>query len=121
MGSLARCAALVAATFAAATAVRYALIESDPIVHLCGSAGAPSWCAPRSFAIAVLGTSGLAVIAVATALAALLTRSSGWALAAACLGMIGLVLHSPVSGALAFLLGVLVLARPRHARRERAA
>ena len=121
MSTFVRPATLIVGTVAAAAAMRFALLEPEPIVHLCGSAGAPWWCTARSAAIAAFATNGLAVVAVAAGILAVLARSSRLALAAACLGMAGLVLYSVESGAVAFLLGVLVLARPRHARRERTA
>ncbi len=120
--------AAVALSLVAAAIVRYAAIEPAGLAHLCGAPGAPWWCAPRSFAAAVLGAGALGFAAVATGLAAILTRSSAWALAAACLGAAGLVLYAAATGAAGFLLGFLVLARaiaadrrPPDADRERKA
>lgn len=97
------------------------MVEPEPIVHLCGSAAAPWWCGARALVVAAFATNALAVASVAAGVGATLTRSSGLALAAACLGLAGLVLYSVEPGATAFLLGLLVLARRDHARRKRAA
>jgi len=123
--SFVRAAAWVAIALAAAAGVRYAIIEPVAIAHLCSASGAPWWCAPRALAAQGLATGALGLGAIATGIAATFTRSSSWALGAACLGAAGLVLYGVATGAAGFLLGLLVLARsvaagrhPPHARRE---
>jgi hypothetical protein len=120
--------AAVAAALAAGAIVRYAVIEPAAIAHLCGAPGAPWWCAPRSLAAAALDAGALGFGALAAGAVAILTRSSAWALGAACLGAAGLVLYAAVTGAAGGLLGLLVLARaaaprprPPDARGEREA
>ncbi len=103
--------AAAALALAAAAIVRYALIEPVAIAHLCGAPEAPWWCAPRAAAAFVLDAGALGFGAIAAGAAAILTRSSAWALAAAGLGAAGLVLYAAVTGAVGFLLGLLVLAR----------
>ena len=121
-----RTAANVAIALAIATGVRYAIVEPAGLAHLCGAPGAPWWCAPRALAAAVLDAGALGFGAIGAGALAILTRRSGWALAAACLGAAGLVLYAVATGAVGLLLGLLVLARtggatPPRAGREREA
>jgi len=121
-----RIAASVAIALAIAAGVRYAVIEPAGLAHLCGAPGAPWWCAPRALAAAVLDAGALGFGAIGAGVLASLTRRSGWAFAAACLGAAGLVLYAVVTGAVGLLLGLLVLARAGgatlpDARREREA
>lgn len=121
-------AAAVVLSLAAAAALRYAALEPAGLAHLCGAPGAPWWCAPRALVAAALDAGALGFAAIAAGVLAILTRSSAWALAAACLGAAGLVLYAAATGATGFLLGLLVLARaiaadrrPSDAHREREA
>jgi len=121
-----RVVAGVAIALAIATGMRYAIIEPAGLAHLCGAPGAPWWCAPRALAAAVLDAGALGFGAIGAGMLAILTRLSGWALAAACLGAAGLVLYAVATGAVGLLLGLLVLARAGgatlpDARREREA
>ena len=120
--------AAVALSLAAAAILRYAALEPAGLAHLCGASGAPWWCAPRALAAGVLDAGAPGFAAIATGVVAILTRSSAWALAAACLGAAGLLLYAVATGAAGFLLGFLVLARaiatdrhPPDAGREREA
>ena len=101
----------VVLSLAAAALLRYAALEPAGLAHLCGAPGAPWWCAPRALAASVLDAGALGFGAIATGVVAILTRSSAWALAAACLGAAGLLLYAVATGAAGFLLGFLVLAR----------
>jgi hypothetical protein len=103
--------AAVVLSLAAAATLRHAALEPAGLAHLCGAPGAPWWCAPRGLAAGVLDAGALGFVAVATGVVAILTRSSAWALAAACLGAAGLLLYAVATGAAGFLLGFLVLAR----------
>jgi hypothetical protein len=125
---IALAAAAVALSLAIAAVLRYAALEPAGLAHLCGAPGAPWWCAPRALAAGVLDAGALGFAAIAAGVVAILTRSSAWALAAACLGAAGLVLYAAATGAAGFLLGFLVLARtitadrhPPDAGREREA
>lgn len=116
----------VAAAFALAAAIRYAVIEPEAIAHLCESHDAPWWCVVRAGAVAVFATHAPGIAALAAGVVATFSRRSSWALAAACLGAAGLALYAAGTGAIGFLLGVLVLARSPgsgapDARRERKA
>jgi hypothetical protein len=99
-------AVLIAALGAAL--LRFYVVEPEAIAHFCG---AP--CALRGAVIAAFGTSALAIGALVVAGIAIVVRRSGAAIAAACLGVAGLMLYSVEAGAIAFLLGLIALARPR--------
>jgi hypothetical protein len=118
-------AVLVAIAAAVAALLRVYVVEPEELAHLCGAAGAPWWCALRAAVIAAFATHALGVAAIAAGGIAIMTRRSGAALAAACLGVAGLVLYAVEAGAFGFLLGVLALARardrPGHARSEQQA
>lgn len=111
----------VSVTIAAAlaAALRFFVIEPEALAHLCGAAGAPWWCVPRAAAIAAFSTGALALAAVGAGVAAIVTRRPGAGLFAACLGAAGLVLYAVEAGAVAFLAGLLALARPRAVRPDR--
>ena len=111
-------AAAVAAALAAAAALRYAALEPAALAHLCGVPAAPWWCTPRALAAGVLHAGALGFASIGAGGVAMLTRSSAWALAAACLGAAGLVLYAAATGAAGLLGGLLVLARAIVARRH---
>ena len=115
----------IAIAAAVAALLRFYVVEPEEMAHLCGAAGAPWWCAVRAAVIAAFATHALGVAAVAAGGIAIATRWSGAALAAACLGVAGLVLYAVEAGAIGFLLGALALARARdrqgHARSEQQA
>jgi hypothetical protein len=120
--------AAIAAALATAAIVRYALLEPADLAHLCGAPGAPWWCAPRALAAVVLDAGALGYAALAAGVVAIFTRSSVWAVTAACCGAAGLVLYAAATGATGFLIGFLVLMRAvtalpgsPDARRERKA
>ena len=116
MRSIVTSATTIAGTLLAAAALRFAIVEPAGIAHLCSAPEAPWWCGVREALVGALGLGVPGVAAIAAGVAANLKRSSGWALAAACLGGAGLVLYSVVAGAVGFLLGALVLARTVAAR-----
>ena len=115
----------IAITLAVAAFLRFQIVEPEQVAHLCGAGAAPWWCTLRAAVIGAFASHALAVLAVGAGAVAVLTRRSGVAVAAACLGSAGLVLYSVEPGAVGLLLGLLALARPRHrepsARREREA
>jgi hypothetical protein len=121
MSSILRRGIPIVASFAAAFLVRFELVEPATLAHLCESAAAPWWCAPRAAVIAAFASGALAAVSVGAGVAATVTRSARWALGAACLGAAGLVLFSYQAGAVALLLGLLVLARRQGTRRQHAA
>jgi hypothetical protein len=103
----------IAAAGIAAAALRFLVVEPEATAHLCSAPGAPGWCAARAIAIAAFGTGALAAAAVLAGVVATVTRRTGAAVAAVALGVAGLVLYSVEAGAVAFLLGLLALARSR--------
>ena len=107
-------AVLVASAAAVAAVLRFQVVEPEALAHLCGAAAAPWWCALRAAVIAAFATNALAIAAVAAGGIAIVTRRPAAALAAACLGVAGLVLYAVEAGAIGFLLGVLALVRARH-------
>lgn len=105
------CWIAVAAAFALAAATRYTVIEPEALAHLCESRDAPWWCVVRAGAVAIFATEAPGIAALAAGVVATFSRRSSWALAAACLGAAGLALYAAGTGAVGFLLGLLVLAR----------
>lgn len=103
----------IATSVAIAAGVRFQIVEPEGLAHLCSASAAPWWCTLRAAVIAVFATNALAIAAVAAGGIAIATRRSGAALAAACLGVAGLVLYAVEAGAIACLLGLLTLARAR--------
>ena len=103
----------IAIAAAVAAVVRVQIVEPEDLAHLCSAADAPWWCALRAAVIAAFATNALAVAAAAAGGISIATRRSGAALGAVCLGVAGLVLYSVEAGAIALLLGLLALARPR--------
>lgn len=125
---------LVVASTALAVLVRYALIEPVDVAHRCDAGAGAWWCGVRDAAVLAFtrgpdtlwsgapGVSALGwigVAALATGGLALLWRRPGTATLAAAAGAAALVLYCFQSGALALLIGVLVLARSQ-ARRDAA-
>ncbi len=113
MKSLALPTLLVTAAAALAALLRYLVIEPEGLAHLCSAAAAPWWCAPRAAAITAFSSGALAIAAVGAGVLAIVTRRRGAGWAAAGLGAAGLVLYAVEAGAVALLLGLLALARPR--------
>lgn len=94
-----------------AMAARYGLIEPAELAHLCDG-GAQSWlCLVRRLVVLSFTHNILGYAALTFGLLATLLRGSGMAAAASTLGIAGLVLYQFAPSAIAFLLGVLVLAR----------
>ena len=108
----------VALALAAAAALRFAVVEPAGIAHLCGAAYAPWWCAPRALLVWVLALGAPGLGASAAGVLATFARSPAWALVAAGLGAAGLLLYSVATGAVGFLLGLLVVARAVAIRRH---
>lgn len=122
----------VVASTALAMLVRYALIEPVEVAHRCDAGAGAWWCAVREAAVLAFtrgpdtwwsGASGVSALgwigaaALAAGGLALLWRRPGTATLAAAVGAVALVLYCFQAGALALLIGVLVLARSQ-ARRQ---
>lgn len=100
-----------------AAALRYGMVEPPTAAHLCAAAAPPAWCGLRELVVRgfISNAFGYAALA-ATALAlAWRHRASAW-IAAAC-GFFALVLYCFQAGALALLIGCLLLLRTRPAGR----
>ena len=112
--------ALAALSVSLALVVRYALVEPAAQAAACDPAPWQAGCAMRSLVIQAFLQQRIGWVALGAAVVATLSRRrgiAGFALAAACAGM---VLYSVDSSAPAALLAALVLARPRHPPRSRA-
>jgi hypothetical protein len=98
--------ALVAA---AASVLRYGVIEPPAVANLCTAGGGPSWCTWRQWA--VLGFLGYTYgyAALTAAFVALFLRHPLAAWLAAALGVAALVLYCVEAGAFALLVGALRL------------
>lgn len=110
---------IVAAAGLLAALLRYQMVQPAAIAHLCDAGGGPWWCTLRSLVIATFSTYGIGYAALIAAAIALWRRSAGAALAAAALGIAGLVLYCYEAGAVAFLVGLLVLARAAAGQQRR--
>lgn len=100
----------IAAAFAAAALLRYALIEPEGYGFRCESGG-PWWCAPRDAVIVAFHSGLIGWLALVAGVTAFLTLHRGIAAVAAATGAFGLVLYNPDLSAVAFALGALVLLR----------
>lgn len=122
---------LIVASTALAMLVRYALIEPVEVAHRCDAGAGAWWCGVRDAAVLAFtrgpdtwwsgapGVSALGWIgaaALAAGALALLWRRPATATLAAAVGAAALVLYCFQSGALALLIGVLVLARSQACR-----
>ena len=103
---------LALAAFGSAAAwLRYGLIESSHLAQLCSGAGSPWWCTWRQWLVLGFLHNVYGVVALLTALLALLSRRLAVAWLASALGLFALVLYCFQSGAFALLIGSLRLLR----------
>ncbi|GGY32655.1 hypothetical protein GCM10008098_27650 [Rhodanobacter panaciterrae] len=91
--------------------LRYGLIESSAIGQLCSTSHAPSWCSGRQWLVLGFLHNVYGVVALITAVLALLWQRPWLAWLAAALGVFALELYCFEAGALALLLGCLRLLR----------
>lgn len=113
----------------AAAWLRFHVIESPPLAHLCAELAAPTWCPGREWLVAgfqpLLGSMSLLGMSALLAAAACLRVPRWWmAWLAAAVGLLALQLYCQESGALAVLFGSLRLLRlqlppPRQQHRPR--
>lgn len=102
---------LLLAVGAAATALRYGLIESSTIGQQCAALRSPWWCAWRQGLVLGFLHNIYGIAALIAAAMALLSRQRWLAWLAAALGVFALQLYCVESGALAVLVGCLRLLR----------
>jgi hypothetical protein len=93
--------------------VRYGWIEPAEIARQCAAATAPAWCGVRQWLVQRFLDNSYGIAALAMTALALLWRRSGTAWCAAALGFVALQLYCFQSGAMALLIGCLLLVRQR--------
>jgi hypothetical protein len=98
--------------------LRFQVIESPAITHLCNAGPAPFWCGGVQFVIAGFVSGGFGYAALAAAALALLWRHVLSAWLATALGLVALNLYCYEAGALAVLIGCLCLLRVQVVRRK---
>ena len=98
--------------------LRFQVIESPTVTHLCSTGPAPFWCGGVQFVIAGFVSGGFGYAALAAAALALLWRRALSAWLAAALGLVALNLYCYEAGALAVLIGCLCLLRVQVMRRK---
>ncbi len=100
---------------ALAMAVRYLVIELQPVAQLCEASGPPWWCGAREAIIQIFYSDAIGMLSLGLGGVALLLggRPSGaiWAIAAIVLAAPSIVLYSADFATPAFLLGLLRLLR----------
>ncbi|MCI0654862.1 MAG: hypothetical protein L0Y39_10355 [Methylococcaceae bacterium] len=101
---------LIAAMFGLCAWFRFALVEPAEVGFFCDRGGQTFECELRRIIIQIF-TSGLGYVALFTGFLALVTRSGFAGFIAAWVGAAGLILYNWDYSAVAFLLGVLILAR----------
>lgn len=108
---------VVAAALALALLARYGAIEAKSVTAACLADAKPVWCAWRTVLIQVLRSPALGVLAVGAAVAAhapavrLWPGAVAWAMLAVAAGLAGLVLYSPILGAIGLIFGLARLVR----------
>lgn len=107
---------VVAAALALALLARYGAIEAKTVTAACLADAKPAWCAWRTVLVQVLRSPALGVLAVgaATAAHAPVARpwpATAWAALAVAAGLAGLVLYTPILGAVGLIFGLLRLVR----------
>jgi hypothetical protein len=115
---------------ALAMAARYLLIQPPELSHRCDLGDAPAWCSVRLAIIMSYAWYSLGYLALGASIAALVWRNRPVATFTLCSGAAAIVLYCYEPGALALVVGALVLARsvsprepgplatPQHARSE---
>lgn len=102
---------LVLVVAAAATWLRYGLIESSAIGQQCASAQAPWWCEARQWVVLGFLNHVYGIAALIAAMVALCSKQLWLAWFAAALGAFAVQLYCVETGALAWLIGSLRLLR----------
>lgn len=106
-------AGLVAVALLAAW-VRYGLIEPAEVARQCAAATtAPAWCGVRQWLVQRFLDNSYGIAALAMTALALLWRRGATAWCAAALGFVALQLYCFQAGAMALLIGCLLLVRQR--------
>lgn len=101
---------LIAAMFGLCAWLRYALVEPSELGFFCNGGGQGMECDVR-WTVMQIFNNGLGLGALSLGLLALLIRSSVAGFMAALAGAAGLVLYNGDYSAVAFLLGLMILAR----------
>lgn len=107
----------VAAALALALLVRYGAIEAKSVTAACLADAKPAWCAWRAIMVQVLRSPALGMLAVGAAIIAhapvawLRPGPVAWAALAVATGLAGLVLYTPVLGAIGLIFGLVRLVR----------
>lgn len=107
----------VAAALALALLARYGAIEAKSVTAACLADAKPVWCAWRTILVQVLRSPTLGVLAVGAAIMAhapvawLRPGPLTWAALAMAVGLAGLVLYTPVLGAIGLVFGLVRLVR----------
>lgn len=93
--------------------LRYGLIEPPAAAQQCAAALAPAWCGLRQIAVRGFLSDGYGIAALAATALALSWRRPASAWLAAALGLVAVLLYCYQAGALALLIGALLLLRNR--------
>lgn len=94
-----------------ALAARYGLVEPAAMSLICDADHGPWWCQVRMLIIRSFATFGLGYLSLMTSVLALITRTVGFGLLAAIVGVMGLTLYCQEPAVISFMLGTLILAR----------
>lgn len=105
----------VAAALVLALLARYGAIEAKSVTAACLADAKPAWCAWRAIMVQVLRSPALGMLAVGAAIMAhvpipgLRPGPTVWAALAMAMGLAGLVLYTPVLGAIGLIFGLVRL------------
>lgn len=94
-----------------AAGLRYGLIESRSLAHLCEDGNPPNWCSVRLAVVMGFSRYGYGIAAIITTVLAMIWSKPWLASLAATLGMFALILYCYDAGAVALLIGSLRLVR----------
>jgi hypothetical protein len=94
-----------------AAGLRYGLIESRSLAHLCEDGSPPTWCSLRMAIVLGFSRYGYGIAAIIATVLAMILRKPWLASVAAALGMFALILYCYDAGAIALLVGSLRLLR----------
>lgn len=107
----------VAAALALALLARYGAIEAKSVTAACLADAKPAWCAWRAIMVQILRSPALGILAIGAAIMAhvpspgLRPGATAWAALAMAAGLAGLVLYSPILGAIGLIFGLVRLVR----------
>lgn len=107
----------VAAALALALLARYGAIEAKSVTAACLADAKPAWCAWRVIMVQVLRSPALGMLAVGAAIVAHMPipgrwpGPTAWAALAMATGLAGLILYTPVLGAIGLVFGLVRLVR----------